>query len=84
MDKLLNDPVYLRMQIDELKQKLNCPTCNFEHERDKILPCFHMFCKGCLDLNIEKRNRKCPLCRRNFDKADIKNIPWCSGDNVVE
>jgi hypothetical protein len=69
-----------RMKVVELREKLGCPTCKGENERNCILPCFHMFCRECLEKNIESRNRKCPFCRKNFDKKEIKNIPWCSSD----
>jgi E3 ubiquitin-protein ligase BRE1 len=39
-----------------------------------------MFCKSCIDANIESRKRKCPLDRKNFGRDDVKKIYWNDGD----
>ena len=71
---------YLKLKHDSMLNKLACSTCKGEKLKECILPCFHMFCRDCLETNIETRKRRCPFCRLNFDRKDIKNIPWCTGD----
>jgi hypothetical protein len=39
-----------------------------------------MFCKSCIDKNLESRNRKCPLDRTKFGKDDVRKIYWNEGD----
>ena len=34
----------------------------------------HVFCYECLENQIKDRNRKCPVCKHMFDKADIKRL----------
>ena len=42
--------------------------------KNVMLPCLHMFCKGCIDKQIKTRNRKCPSCNLRFDADSVKKI----------
>lgn len=35
------------------------------------LQCQHIFCKQCLDSMIHTRGKKCPICRVQYEKANI-------------
>jgi late competence protein required for DNA uptake (superfamily II DNA/RNA helicase) len=69
-----------KSRFEKLFNKLACATCKGDKLKECFLPCFHMFCRDCLEMNIETRKRRCPLCRLHFDRKDIKNIHWCTGD----
>jgi len=54
--------------VSEVPEELVCPIC-FDPLREPIdLPCFHTFCSSCIE-NV----KNCPLCRKTFEKADIKS-----------
>ena len=40
-----------------------CPICLNHVNHQVILNCNHMFCKGCI---LFDKNRKCPLCRQLY------------------
>ncbi len=64
----------LTIQVNQLKGRLTCPVCGIREKNVIITRCGHMFCKRCIALNLENRNRKCPTCGIRFDKKDIENI----------
>lgn len=68
---------YQAMRLNYLQEKINCSTCR-EAENEKILPCGHMFCKGCIDDLFKNRMRGCPTCRRRISKNDVIHIYWGS------
>ncbi|KAG0052141.1 E3 ubiquitin-protein ligase bre1 [Gryganskiella cystojenkinii] len=53
---------------------LKCPACDANFKSHVILRCMHVFCKSCIDNQIEFRQRKCPTCRENFGAKDVKEI----------
>jgi len=64
----------LNTQVAVLKNRLSCPVC---HVRDKdciIMRCRHMFCKHCVDENIQNRSRKCPSCGLKFSEKDVDDV----------
>ncbi|KAF9925960.1 E3 ubiquitin-protein ligase bre1 [Linnemannia zychae] len=50
---------------------LKCPACDVNFKSHVILRCMHVFCKSCMDKQMEYRQRKCPTCRENFGAKDI-------------
>jgi hypothetical protein len=73
----VDDVEYLKLECSKLRRMVKCANCNFDHEKEVILAkCLHTFCKKCMDKNVEVRNRKCPKCRQNFSKDDVKKIYW--------
>ncbi|KAG0296513.1 E3 ubiquitin-protein ligase bre1 [Dissophora globulifera] len=53
---------------------LKCPACDTNFKSHVILRCMHVFCKSCMDKQMEYRQRKCPTCRENFGAKDVKEI----------
>ncbi len=64
----------LEEEVEIYKKLMKCNSC---HTRDKnavILKCMHCFCKQCLDIRLETRQRKCPNCGDPFGANDVKQI----------
>lgn len=64
----------LEEELGIYKKLMKCNSC---HTRDKnavILKCMHCFCKQCLDIRLETRQRKCPNCGDSFGANDVKQI----------
>ena len=58
----------------EKKNMVKCPIC---HERNKnavISKCFHVFCRPCLDSQLNLRQRRCPNCQKSFTSSDVHEI----------
>ncbi|KAG0316737.1 E3 ubiquitin-protein ligase bre1 [Dissophora globulifera] len=53
---------------------LKCPACDMNFKSHVILRCMHVFCKQCMDNQLEFRQRKCPTCRESFGAKDVKEI----------
>ncbi|KAG0207534.1 E3 ubiquitin-protein ligase bre1 [Mortierella sp. GBA30] len=53
---------------------LKCPSCDLNFKSHVILRCMHVFCKSCMDNQMEFRQRKCPTCRESFGAKDVKEI----------
>ena len=64
----------LTIQVKELKNRLACPVCNTRDKKVIITRCKHMFCRQCVNANLEGRNRKCPSCGIRFDKKDVEDV----------
>jgi len=62
---------------EELEQYKNLVRCSVCHDRQKdcvLNTCYHVFCKICLELNLQSRHRKCPGCNIPFDRPNMKPI----------
>ena len=58
-------------ELEGLRALLRCNVC---HERQKdviITKCMHMFCKPCIQRNLDSRLRKCPGCGAAFGTKDV-------------
>jgi hypothetical protein len=51
---LITDP------INQLEENLHCNTCLEVLTDPRTLPCFHSFCKNCLEGVVEKLRGKAP------------------------
>lgn len=61
-------------ELEGLRALLRCNVC---HERQKnviITKCMHMFCKTCIQRNIDARHRKCPGCGAAFGTKDVQQF----------
>ncbi|KAF9110703.1 E3 ubiquitin-protein ligase bre1 [Mortierella sp. AM989] len=61
-------------QASRYLKLLKCPSCDVNFKSHVILRCMHVFCKQCIDNQLEYRQRKCPTCRENFGAKDVKEI----------
>lgn len=52
--------------LDKLNTKLECAVCFNAYQEPKLLPCFHVFCKQCLDKLVvdDGSSLSCPTCRQ--------------------
>ena len=54
--------------LKKVAARLECGICLDQYKDPKLLPCFHVFCKQCLERLMEKRDGQsvlqCPNCRR--------------------
>ena len=54
--------------LKKVAARLECGICHNQYKDPKLLPCFHVFCKQCLERLEQKRDGQsvlqCPNCRR--------------------
>lgn len=66
---MLNFNIFHRMasayvEPDAPADAQNCPICLGRYDDPRVLPCFHTFCRRCLDAHVAGRLRfPCPSCR---------------------
>jgi len=51
-----------------------CTACKVEFKNTALKTCGHLFCRGCVDLRIANRERRCPNCAKAFDKTDVMAV----------
>lgn len=56
--------------FDELTK---CVFCESDLEDSIHLPCFHTFCKECINVNIKEGKVTCPICKRIYS-ASVGNV----------
>ena len=57
---------------------VNCSICNQRYRDPKVLPCFHCFCRDCIELlRVGNRDFHCPECHRDttLPDGDAENLP---------
>ena len=73
--------------LEKLKNKLECTICITDYTDPKLLPCFHVFCKKCLEpLVIQDHDGlslQCPICRHST-KLPPKGVAGLQSDFHVE
>jgi len=61
----------LSAQTKELRKKILCKLC-LKNNKDTVLTkCWHVFCSFCVS---RQKNKKCPICKIGFTKADIRTV----------
>merc|ERR1711871_1332411 len=58
----------------ELEKSLRCPVLPNLWKDVILIKCGHMFSSQAMQEALAKRNRKCPVCKTRYDKADIMPI----------
>ena len=80
------------VSVDELEALLECPICMERIKEPRSLPCFHNFCKTCLDKYVEGlRDGKnietfpCPTfpCRSEFTLKSNENVEGMAGNYFI-
>lgn len=61
-------------QLDIYRKLLKCSSCNLHDKQVALNRCMHVFCKECIDIRLETRQRKCPLCLDPFGANDVRTI----------
>ena len=60
--------------VKKIDSKLECSICFEKFKEPKLLPCFHVFCKTCLERLVvqgpEGQSLTCPTCRHNVPLPD--------------
>jgi len=84
----LLDPASAKSEIEArlvaMENALRCPLRS-EYWKDAIIiKCNHMFSKKALLDNLETRNRKCPTCKKLYNKPDIHDIYLYQENNYDE
>ena len=76
--------------LDELEVLLECPICMDRINDPRSLPCFHNFCKVCLEKYVEGlRDGKnvetfpCPTCRSEFPLKSNENVEGMAGNYFI-
>ena len=73
--------------LEKLKNKLECTICLTDYIDPKLLPCFHVFCKKCLEpLVIQDHDGlslQCPICRHST-KLPPKGVAGLQSDFHVQ
>ncbi|ORZ32755.1 hypothetical protein BCR44DRAFT_1439535 [Catenaria anguillulae PL171] len=60
--------------LQNYRQLLQCGVCQHRFKDTVLVKCMHTFCRGCIDLRIETRQRKCPTCGDAFGSGDVKQL----------
>ena len=73
--------------LEKLKNKLKCTICLTDYTDPKLLPCFHVFCKKCLEPLViqdhDSLSLQCPICRHST-KLPPKGVAALQSDFHVE
>eukprot|EP00697_Spironema_sp_BW2_P013217 gnl/Spiro4/3211_TR1559_c0_g1_i1.p1 gnl/Spiro4/3211_TR1559_c0_g1~~gnl/Spiro4/3211_TR1559_c0_g1_i1.p1 ORF type:complete len:786 (-),score=249.72 gnl/Spiro4/3211_TR1559_c0_g1_i1:98-2455(-) len=64
----------LQEELRVIKQGLNCSVCSTRKKDTILTKCFHMFCRHCVNKNLETRLRRCPTCKRPFGVDDTHAV----------
>ena len=62
-----NQPEEIRKGVEDLEKEITCPICQDHFQEPKILPCCHVYCKGCVQRLAWRAGANqpfaCPECR---------------------
>ena len=51
--------------LSKVEDQLSCPVCLEDYTNPRLLSCFHVYCRHCLDqMFFQQGQLKCPKCRR--------------------
>ena len=79
--------------VDEIESLLTCSICLETLNDPRTLPCFHSFCKCCLEKFVKKQREKavgkeikdfnCPTCRSVFTLEPKEEVEGMSGSHFI-
>ena len=62
-----SQPEEIRKGVEDLEKEITCPVCQDHFQEPKILPCCHVYCKGCVQRLAWRAGANqpfaCPECR---------------------
>ena len=62
-----NQPDEIKKGVEDLEKEITCPVCQDHFQEPKILPCCHVYCKGCVQKLAWRAGANqpfaCPECR---------------------
>lgn len=61
-------------ELELYRKLLYCNSCHINPKDTVLLKCMHVFCRNCIDIRLETRQRKCPNCGDPFSTNDVKSI----------
>ena len=71
-----------KQALKKLEEEITCAICLNDFQDPKLLPCFHVFCRGCLKKIVKGEqgttSLRCPTCRRLVPIApgsDVSSFP---------
>jgi E3 ubiquitin-protein ligase BRE1 len=64
---------FLKHEKDRFQKLVICSNCGV-NQKEKVLPCGHLFCDACIQNQISSRRRECPIDRRKFTNLEPKKI----------
>ena len=70
--------------VEQPTESQNCPICLGRYEQPRVLPCFHTYCRRCLDAHAASRTRfPCPQCREEVYLGDSGNIDTLPSNSFI-
>lgn len=60
------------LMASKMSSHLTCPVCLCLFNDPTVLPCEHTFCRLCILSCLDSGATRCPECRQNFTKQDLK------------
>ena len=74
-------PETIQKGLQELEKEITCPFCHEHFQEPKILPCYHYYCKGCVQAIAWRAGANhpfaCPECRSDtvLPQNDPNQLP---------
>ncbi|XP_032220236.1 RING finger protein nhl-1 [Nematostella vectensis] len=71
--------------IEKVREELTCSVCLEQFREPKMLPCFHTFCKECLEKTKQsfRGNLLCPTCRTKTSVTEHEMIQKLPNNFIV-
>lgn len=65
----------IKIEVDSILEKFDCPVCMCKMEKPTITFCGHSFCEACI-AEVINRKHECPLCMKPLKSKDetIRNF----------
>jgi len=70
--------------VEQATESENCAICLGRYEDPRVLPCFHTYCRRCLDAHVGSRARfPCPQCREEVYLGESGNIDTLPSNSFI-
>ena len=61
-------------ELERYKSLAKCKACNVKFKEVALAKCMHTFCRDCIQIRLDTRQRKCPTCNEPFGQSDVRDI----------